>query len=192
MKLCEDSDVFSRAIHQLVLYFAFGSWATFQCILQRQSTRTRTRRHQEGVAVILYSSRSQPVCCTGCHDGVPEREFSRSTFKLRKNTRLSALAPRGATRRRARLTHAHTRTRSLEPGSNPTEKLADFFNTCPAVHDYSIPDMSKNLGVFVFSVTEVENCSFCRLLYVFQLQIQGFTTPNRCRKLTVPDLELFS
>ena len=51
-----------------------------------------------------------------------------------------------------------------------------------------IPDMRKKLGVtvFVFSETEVENCSFCRLLYVFQLQVQGFTTPNRCSKKTVP------
>ena len=51
-----------------------------------------------------------------------------------------------------------------------------------------IPDMRKKLGVtvFVFSETEVENFSFCRLLYVFQLQVQGFTTPNRCSKKTVP------
>ena len=52
----------------------------------------------------------------------------------------------------------------------------------------TIPDMRKKLGVtvFVFSETEVENFSFLQALYVFQLQVQGFTKPNRCSKKTVP------
>ena len=48
----------------------------------------------------------------------------------------------------------------------------------------TIPDMRKKLGVtvFVFSETEVENFSFLQALYVFQLQVQRFTKPNRCSK----------
>ena len=46
----------------------------------------------------------------------------------------------------------------------------------------------KKLGVtvFVFSETELENCSFLQAFVCVSLQFQGFTTPNRCRKKPVP------
>ena len=49
--------------------------------------------------------------------------------------------------------------------------------------------------MFVFTETEVENYSFLQALYVFQLQVQGYTTPNRCskkkkKKKTVPRIFL--
>ena len=41
-----------------------------------------------------------------------------------------------------------------------------------------------------FQKLRSKTAGFCRLLYVFQLQVQGFTTPNRCSKKTVPRIFL--
>ena len=83
----------------------------------------------------------------------------------------------------------HTINRCINvarPSSNPTKKLADFFSIWPSLHDYSRYEKKLGVTLFIFSETGLENCSFRRLLYVFQLQVQGFITPNRCSKKTVP------
>ena len=50
------------------------------------------------------------------------------------------------------------------------------------------PDMRKKIGGHRvrFFRNGGRKLQFCRLLYVFQLQVQGFTKPNRCSKKTVP------
>ena len=40
--------------------------------------------------------------------------------------------------------------------------------------------------MFVFSETEVENCSFLQAFVCVSIEVQGFTKPNRCSKKTVP------
>ena len=57
----------------------------------------------------------------------------------------------------------------------------------------TIPDMRKNRGspLSFFQKLRSKNSLFCRLLYAFQSQVQGFTTPNLCSKKKMY-LEFFS
>ena len=66
--------------------------------------------------------------------------------------------------------------------------MADVFSSCPLYFDYSRYD--KKIGGprvhCLFQKLRWKTAGVCRLLYVFQLQTQGLTTPNRCSKKTAP------